>query len=111
MKSAVTGKIRICNIGSPGRKICVRPSAGDLKTTNEIIGHHSVRSSAGTAIGTVSVSIGVKSRMRLRPHRPVLADFQIEQKLIGVEILAEAAKRRPHDVAVVRRRPEVAVED
>jgi hypothetical protein len=34
--------------------MCVRPSAGDLKTTNAIIGHHSVRSAA-TAIGTVSV--------------------------------------------------------
>ena len=28
---------------------------GDLNTMKEIIGHHSVRNSAGTAIGTVSV--------------------------------------------------------
>src|SRR5580704_12791998 len=55
VKSEVTGTIRICSIGSPGRKMCVRPSAGDLKTTNAIIGHHSVPSSAGTATGTVSV--------------------------------------------------------
>jgi hypothetical protein len=46
---------RICNIGSPGLKMCVRPSAGALKITKEIIGHHSVRIKAGTAIGVVSV--------------------------------------------------------
>jgi len=28
--------VRICSIGSPGRKMCVRPSAGDLKTINAI---------------------------------------------------------------------------
>ena len=55
VKSDVTGTIRICSIGSPGRKMCLPPTAGDLKTTNEIIGHHSVRSSAGTATSTVSV--------------------------------------------------------
>ena len=44
----------ICAKGSPGRKICARPSAGDLKTTKNIIGHQ-FRISAGTAIGTLSV--------------------------------------------------------
>jgi hypothetical protein len=34
---------------------CACLAAGDLKTTNEIVGHHSVRSSVGTATSTVSV--------------------------------------------------------
>ena len=44
----------ICANGSFGRKIWVRPSAGALNTVKNIIGHQ-FRTSAGTAIGTVSV--------------------------------------------------------
>jgi hypothetical protein len=48
--------------------------------------------------------------MRLRAHRPILADFQIEQKLVGVKLLAEAAERRP--LQVVRGRcSDISVED
>jgi hypothetical protein len=43
-----------CANGSLGLKICVRPSAGDLKTMKNIIGHQ-FRMSAGTAIGTLPV--------------------------------------------------------
>src|SRR5579863_1582755 len=49
--------------------------------------------------------------MRLGPHRPFLSDFQIEQELVAVIVLAEAAKRRPHQVAFVGRRPKIAVEN
>ena len=48
--------------------------------------------------------------MRLGAHCPVLVDLQIEQKLIGVVIGAELAKRRPLQIAF-RRRAEIAVED
>jgi hypothetical protein len=74
--------------------MCVRPSAGDLKMTNEIIGHHSVRNSAGTASGVGR--IGVKSRMRLGPYCPVLSNFQIKQKLVaGCEMAATLGRRHP----------------
>ena len=41
--------------GSFGLKMCVRPSAGALKTQKNIIGHQ-FRTRAGTAIGTVSLA-------------------------------------------------------
>src|SRR6476661_8834234 len=47
--------------------------------------------------------------MRLGAHRPLLADLEIEQELIGVVLPAEAAERRPFQ-AFLRRRPEIAVE-
>ena len=39
--------------------------------------------------------VGVEAGMRLGPHRPFRTDFQIEQQLIGVKVLAEAAEWRP----------------
>ena len=86
--------------GSPGRKTCVRPSGGALKTTNEIIGHQLVRSSAGTASGTSSFGDRVEARMRLGADRHVLGDLEVEQQLVGVVVLAERAERRPLDAGV-----------
>src|SRR6185437_3521569 len=53
--------------------------------------------------------VGVIARMRLRAHRHVLSDLQVEQELVGIIVLAESAEWRPLKV-VVRPGSEVAVE-
>src|SRR6202050_15164 len=44
--------------------------------------------------------IGVEARMWLGPNCPLLAYLEIEKKLIGVILAAEAAKRRPLQIAL-----------
>ena len=90
--------------GSFGLKIWVPPSAGALNTAKNTIGHQ-LRTSAGTAIGTVPVAIGIEPRMRFGPDRHALWHLEIEQQLVGVEIVAEISKRRPLQAAVGRRSP------
>jgi len=46
----------------------------------------------------------------LRAHRPIPADFQIEQQLVGVKLLAEAAEGWPLEV-IRGRSSEISVED
>ena len=94
----------ICAKGSFGLKICVRPSAGALNTQKNIIGHQ-FRIKAGTAIGTVSLRVGVEARMRFGADRHALLDLEIEQDLVGVECAAEVPERRPLQTAVGRIAP------
>jgi hypothetical protein len=49
--------------------------------------------------------------MRLGPHRPFFSDLVIEQQLLGVVVLPEAAERRPHQIVIVGRLPKIPVED
>src|SRR5580658_4801315 len=44
--------------------------------------------------------IGIEARMWLGPNCPLLAYLEIEKKLIGVIFAAEAAKRRPLQIAL-----------
>ena len=52
--------------------------------------------------------IGTETRVRLGAHRPLLADFQIEQKLISIILTAKTAEWRPLQVALGS---EIAVEN
>src|ERR1700680_2107983 len=54
--------------------------------------------------------VGVETRMRLDPDGHALLDFEIEKDLVGIELLAECAKRRPF-YPRIRIGPEVTIED
>jgi hypothetical protein len=54
--------------------------------------------------------VSVEARVWLRAHRPIPADFQIEQQLVGVKLLAEAAEGWPLEV-IRGRSSEISVED
>jgi hypothetical protein len=55
--------IRICSIGSPGRKMCVRPSAGDLKTG--VPSDRAKHARPDTILSSLEVRLGdVKSNVR-----------------------------------------------
>src|SRR5262249_44702136 len=56
--------------------------------------------------------IGVETWMWFGAYRPIFCYFQIEQQLVSVIILAEAAEWRPHQVAaILRARSELAVKN
>ena len=97
-----------CAKGSPGLKIWVAPSGGDLNTMKNIIGYQ-LRSQRWHRDRNGIGRIGVKSRMRLGSDRQTVADLQVEQDLVGVDFLAKRSKRWPPKI-LVGRGTEIAVE-
>ena len=48
------------------------------------------------------LSCQYKARMGLGAHRPILVDFQVEQKLVGVVLLPKTPKRWPLQIVIGR---------
>src|SRR4051794_6897254 len=87
--------------GSPGRKICVQPMGG--AEHDERCHRPPARSQkSGHRKRHFVVGIGVKAGMGLRQDGEVIANFQIEQQLIGVKVFSETAKRRPLQITFWR---------